>query len=227
MKARDIMSTQVVTVGEESTVHEMAALMIEKHISGLPVVAADGRLLGMVSEGDLMRRPEIGTDKHRTRWLSFFTGANEQAREFTKSHALHARDIMSRPVIHVAGDAPLEQIVQLMEKHAIKRLPVTKDGKLVGLVTRADVLRVLATNVATAIPAPPASDAAIRDAMNKVLAEEDWARSAMVNVIVDEGLVHLWGVIDTEDQRRALHVAAESISGVKGVEDHLTFSLPT
>ena len=227
MKARDIMSTKVVTVGPSTSVRDIAALMVEKHVSGLPVLNGDGTLVGMISEGDLLRRPEIGTEKQRRRWASFFTGADEQAREFTKSHALRAADVMTEQVLHVSEETPLGDIVGLMEKHNIKRLPVLTDGKLVGIVSRVDLLRAFAMSHAEPLPPPAETDAAIRATMNDVLANEEWAMSAMVNVVVSEGVVHLWGVIDSKDQRQALRVAAENIPGVSAVEEHLTFSLPT
>ncbi len=227
MKVRDIMSTKVVTVSPSTTVREIAGLMVEKHVSGLPVLSDSGTLVGMVSEGDLLRRPELGTQKHRRRWVSFFSGVDEQAREFTKTHALRAGDVMTEQVIHVSEQTPLGDVVGLMEKHNIKRLPVLSDGKLVGIVSRADLLRALAARQANPIPPPAESDAAIRAAMNEVLKNEAWAMSAMVNVIVSEGAVHLWGVIDSDDQRQALRVAAENIPGVTAVEEHLSFSLPT
>ncbi len=124
MKARDIMSTKVVTVSPSTSVRDIAGLMVEKHVSGLPVLNDNGTLVGMVSEGDLLRRPEIGTQKHRRRWVSFFSGVDSQAREFTKSHALRAGDVMTEQVIHVSGETPLGDVVGLMEKHNIKRLPV-------------------------------------------------------------------------------------------------------
>ena len=227
MKARDIMSTRVVTVSPETAVRDIAALMIEKHIGGLPVLDDKGSLVGMVCEGDLLRRPEIGTEKHRRRWVSFFTGVDEQARDFSKSHALRAGDVMSMQVVHVSEETPLGDVVGLMEKHNIKRLPVLAHGTLVGIVSRADMLRALAARQAEPMPAPPESDATIRAAMNDVLKHEEWAFSAMVNVIVADGVVHLWGVIDSKEQRQALRVAAESIPGVTAVEEHLSFSLPT
>ncbi|TFH44531.1 MAG: CBS domain-containing protein, partial [Lysobacterales bacterium] len=171
VKARDIMSVKVVTVSPSTPVRELAALMIEKHVSGLPVLNDSGKLVGMVSEGDLLRRPEIDTEKHRRRWASFFTTADEQAREFTKSHALRAADLMTEQVIHVAEETPLGDIVGLMEKHNVKRLPVLSHGKLVGIVSRADLLRALAAHQAKPLPAPADSDAAIRAAMNEVLAK--------------------------------------------------------
>ena len=227
MKARDIMSTKVVTVSPETSVRDIAALMVEKHVSGLPVLNDNGTLVGMISEGDLLRRPELGTEKHRRRWASFFSGADEQAREFTKSHGLRAGDVMTAQVLHVSEDTSLGDVVNLMEKHRIKRLPVLRDGKLVGIVSRVDLLRALAVQQAVTLPPPAEGDAAIRAAMNDVLANQEWAMSAMVNVVVSEGVVHLWGVIDSKDQRQALRVAAENIPGVSAVEEHLTFSLPT
>ena len=227
MKVRDIMSTKVVTVSPSTTVRDIAGLMVEKHVSGLPVLSDSGTLVGIVSEGDLLRRPELGTQKHRRRWVSFFSGVDEQAREFTKTHALRAGDVMTEQVIHVSEQTPLGDVVGLMEKHNIKRLPVLSDGKLVGIVSRADLLRALAARQADPMPPPAESDATIRAAMNDVLKNEEWAMSAMVNVIVSEGAVHLWGVIDSDDQRQALRVAAENIPGVTAVEEHLSFSLPT
>ncbi len=227
MKARDIMSTKVVTVSPSTSVRDIAGLMVEKHVSGLPVLNDNGTLVGMVSEGDLLRRPEIGTQKHRRRWVSFFSGVDSQAREFTKSHALRAGDVMTKQVIHVSEETPLGDVVGLMEKHNIKRLPVLSDGKLMGIVSRADLLRALAARQADPMPPPAESDATIRAAMNDVLKNEEWAMSAMVNVIVSEGVVHLWGVIDSDDQRQALRVAAENIPGVAAIEEHLSFSLPT
>jgi len=221
------MSTKVVTVSPETSVRDIATLMIGKHVSGLPVLNDNGTLVGMVSEGDLLRRPELGTEKHRRRWASFFSGADEQAREFTKSHGLRAGDVMTEQVLHVSEDTSLGDVVNLMEKHNIKRLPVLSDGKLVGIVSRVDLLRALAVQQAVTLPPPAEGDAAIRAAMNDVLANQEWAMSAMVNVIVSDGVMHLWGVIDSKDQSQALRVAAENIPGVKSVEEHLSFSLPT
>jgi CBS domain-containing protein len=227
VKAHDIMSTKVVTVSPATSVREIAALMVEKHVSGVPVLNDNGTLVGMISEGDLLRRPEIGTDKHRRRWASFFTGVDELAREFTKSHGLRASDVMTEQVVHVGQATPLADVVSLMEKHNVKRLPVLSDAKLVGIVSRVDLLRALAVQQAQPLAPPAKSDTAMRATMNEVLATQEWAMSAMVNVIVSDGVMHLWGVIDSNDQRQALRVAAENIPGVTAVEEHLSFSLPT
>ena len=134
---------------------------------------------------------------------------------------------MTKQVLHVSEDTALGDVVNLMEKHNIKRLPVLNERKLVGIVSRVDLLRALALQQATTLSPPAESDAEIRATMNKVLATQEWAMSAMVNVIVSDGVMHLWGVIDSKDQSHALRVAAENIPGVKAVEEHLSFSLPT
>jgi CBS domain-containing protein len=221
------MSIKVVTVSPSTPVRDIAALMVEKRVSGLPVVDNDGKLLGIVSEGDLLHRPEIHTEKRRRRWASFFAGIDEQAREFTKSHGLRAADIMTKQVIHVSEAAPLGDVVELMERHKVKRLPVLANHKLVGIVSRMDLLRALASAQTQPVPPPADTDAAIRAAMHDVLKNEQWAMSAMVNVIVSDGVVNLWGVVDSKDQRQALQVAAEAVPGVKTVENHLSFGLPT
>lgn len=228
MKARDLMSTRVVTVSPDTSVREIAALMVEKHVSGVPVIDENDSLVGMISEGDLLRRPELGTEKHhRRRWLSFFTDAQEEAREFTKTHAMRAEEVMTKSVSYVGEDTSLGDVVSMMEKEDVKRLPVLTDGRVVGIVSRVDLLRTLASRQMEPMSAPPEDDAAIRATMNDVLKNEDWAQSAMVNVIVSDGVVHLWGVIDSKEQRQALRVAAENIPGVKAIEEHLSFSLPT
>ena len=228
MKARDLMSTKVVTVDPDTPVRDIAALMVEKHISGVPVVDEHDSLVGIISEGDLLRRPELGTERpHRRRWLSFFTDAQEQAREFTKTHALRAEEVMTKSVVFIDEDTSLGEVVSKMEKRNVKRLPVMSDGRLVGIVSRVDMLRALAARQAEPVPPPPESDAAIRATLNDVLRHEDWAQSAMVNIIVSDGVVHLWGVIDSNAQRDALRVAAENIPGVTAVEEHLTLSMIT
>lgn len=228
MKVTDIMSANVASVAPDTSVREVAALMVQRHISGVPVVDDDGYVLGVVSEGDLIRRPEMGTDKPLSRWVSLLTGQEKKARDFVKTHGLHAEEVMSHPPVTISGDADLNEAAARMGKNRVKRLPVV-DGndKLIGMLTRADMVRALAAAPEFKLAAPPPSDRAIRDALNKILREEDWAASAMINVIVTDGTVQLWGVVDNEDQRKALHVAAEGIDGVRAVEDHLGTAIPT
>ena len=229
MQARDVMSTTVATIKPDTTVGVIVALLLERRISGLPVLDDNGRVVGVVSEGDLLHRKETDTERHRGRWLSLWSGTEELARDYVKSHGLFARDIMSRPAITIAEGAALGDVVNILESRRIKRVPVVRDGKLVGIVTRADLLRGLATqNLArgmaapsAAQPASQAADRAVRDQLLRTMKRADWTSATHVNVIVTDGVVHLWGLVNSGEERRALHVAAENVDGVTGVEDHL------
>jgi len=223
MKAADIMVTNVVSVGPDASVREIASLMLERRISGVPVIDASGRVLGIVSEGDLIRRPELGTDKGATGWLSVFLSEDERARDFIKTHGLKAHEVMSHPAICVAPEAPLADVVRLLERHRVKRLPVVAHGKLTGLVTRADLLRALVTR--QAIPPVAPGDREIRDRIEAILRSEEWASSAFVNVQVSEGVVHLWGAVNSIEQREALVLAVRGTPGVREVQQHLSRTL--
>lgn len=226
MKASDIMTTNVASVTADTPVSEVASMMIERNISGVPVVDADNRVIGIISEGDLIPRVESGAARHRSWWLSLFTSTEDRAKDFVKTHGKRARDVMTASVNTVSAGVPVAEIARILEKERVKRLPVVEGGKLVGVVSRADLLRAMAASEAS-LPAPPAGDRAIREALLEVLRSEGWAASAVVNVIVTDGVVHLWGLVETEQQRKAIIVAAEEISGVVGVEDHLGRELPT
>lgn len=224
MNAGDIMMKDVVSVGPETPVREIAKLMLERRISGVPVVDGEGRVLGIVSEGDLIRRPEIETDHAPTGWLSMFLSDEERARDFVKSHGRKAREVMTQPAIGVAPDTPLPDVVRLMERHRIKRLMVVDQGKLAGLVTRADMLRAMVAHR----DASPASsnDRELRERIDSILRGEDWASSAYVNVTVENGVAHLWGTVESSSQREALILAVRSVPGVKEVQPHLGRSMP-
>ena len=219
MNASDIMTKDVISVGPETPVREIAKLMLERRISGVPVVDGEQRVLGIVSEGDLIRRPEIATDHAPTGWLSMFLSDEERARDFVKSHGRKAREVMTQPAIGVAPDTPLPEVVRLMERHRIKRLMVVDHGKLAGLVTRADMLRAM---VAYQDISPAASsDRDLRERIDSILRGEDWAASAYVNVTVENGVAHLWGTVESASQREALILAVRSVPGVTGVQPHL------
>ncbi|MDH3319989.1 MAG: CBS domain-containing protein [Betaproteobacteria bacterium] len=224
MKAADIMVKDVVTVGPETPVREAASIMLERHISGLPVVDGSGRLLGIVSEGDLIRRPEIETDPPKSGWLRLFLSDESRARDFVKHHGRLAREIMTQPAISVAADAPLTEVVRLMERHRVKRIPVVERGKLVGLVTRADLLRAL---VARQAAAPiEVQDEELRMRIDSMLRDEDWAATAVVYVQVEKGVAQLWGTVESAEQREALLLAVRGVPGVKDVQPHLGHALP-
>jgi len=218
MRAQDVMTTHVITVTPETTVLDAARLFIEHRISGAPVVDADGNVVGVLSEGDLLRRVEIGTDSaRRTSWLDFFTDSNALA--YVKSHAQRVDDVMSRDVISVDVDTSLQDIAALLESRGIKRVPVLRDHKLAGIVSRANLLQAIASSAAGATPPVSASDREIREQLMKELEGRPWAFAGR-NVVVSDGVVHLWGVFRSMEAVQAVRVAAERIPGVRDVQDH-------
>ena len=224
MKAEDVMVRNVVCAGPEDLVRDVAARMLEGRYSGLPVVDADGRVLGIISESDLIRRPEIETDHAKRGWLYVFLSSNSGARDFVKSHGRLAREVMTQPAICVDSQAPLAEVVRLMERHRIRRMPVLGGGKhgggtLVGLLTRADLLRAVVQR--QAMPAPAQSDEQLRAGIASLLREEAWAASAFVHAQVEQGVAQLWGTVESADQREALILAVSSLPGVKEVRAHL------
>lgn len=224
MNVGDIMVRDVVAVGPETAVREVATLMLERRISGVPVVDAERRVLGIVSEGDLIRRPEIETDHARRGWLGIFVSAEDRARDFVKSHGRKAGEIMTRPAICVAPGTPLTEVVRLMERSRVKRLVVVEDGKLAGLVTRADLVRALVAHRDVALAA--SSDKAVCERIEQMLRDEDWADGAYVHVLVEKAVAHLWGTVESAAQREALIVAVRGVPGVKDVAPHLGRSMP-
>jgi len=224
MKVADIMVKKVISVGPDATVREVASLMLERRISGVPVVNDARRVLGVVSEGDLIRRPEIETDRVKAGWLRLFLSDEERARDFVKSHGRRAREVMTQPAICVTPDTQLAVVVQLMERHRIKRLPVLEHDQLAGLVTRADLLRAL---VARQAAAPvELNDEELRRRIVSMLRGEDWAASAVVHIQVESGVAQLWGTVESEEQREAFLVAVRGVPGVKDVQPHLGRVLP-
>lgn len=220
MKARDVMTPGVITVSPDTKVPEIAALLLERRISAVAVVGSDGKVAGVVSESDLMRRPELGTDRPRSRWLTFMLSPEDSERDFIKTHGLHAREVMTSPAVSVTPEASLAEVVKLMGRRSIKRVLVLEGGKLVGIVTRTDLLRALHARGELSTAAVPPDDNAVRQAILRVLAEADWSDRAIVNVQVSDGQVELWGAIDCEEQREAIRVAVEGVPGVRGITEH-------
>ncbi len=226
MKAADVMTARLITIRPTATVGEAARLMLQDGISGLPVVDAAGRLVGIVTEGDLLRRTETGTERHRPRWLEFLVGPGRLAEEYVRSHSRKVQEVMTSDVVTIGPETPLEEVVKLMERHRIKRLPVIEGDRLVGIVSRADLLHALAQLAPTA-PSTTPSDAEIRRRLLAEIDREPWAPRSSVNAIVQDGVVHLHGAIADERERKALCVLAENIPGVKEVRDHLVWVEPT
>jgi CBS domain-containing protein len=221
MQAKDVMTTKVVTVAPDTRVEQIAALLLERRISGVPVVDADGRLVGIVTEGDLMRRPEIGTERHRGWWLRLFGDERDRAAEYARAHGSRAERVMTRNVVTVTEETPLGEIARLLEEHRIKRVPVVRDGMLVGIVSRANLLHALAARPAPTPPERWMDDRALRDEVVRALDDASLATHGPLNVIVTNGVVELWGLVESDEERRALRVVAENVRGVVAVKDNL------
>src|SRR4051794_2040228 len=224
MRAHQIMTRPVFTVLPDATILEAANLMLRRHISGLPVVDAAGKLVGIVSEGDLIRRSEIGTQRKRNPLLRFILGPGQAAVDFVHEHGCKIAEIMTHDPVTITESTPLETIVSLMEKNKLKRLPVMRGENLVGIVSRANLLQAVAS-LAREIPDPTADDDHIRDRIINALGRNSWCPQGLT-VIVRDGIVHLGGIITDERSRQAAIVGAETISGVKKVHDHLCWVDP-
>jgi CBS domain-containing protein len=225
MIVADVMTRNCITVAPEATVEDAVNLMLSRHISGLFVVDSKGDLAGVVTEGDLLRRDELGTQRSRPWWLRLLASPARQAADFTKANARHVRDVMTEDVLSIQQDAPLEEVVGLMEKNRIKRLPVTANGKVVGVVSRADLLRALIGRMRNAEPLAT-DDRSIRTSVMDRLEAQPWAPMTTLNVTVANGVVDLWGTITNEQERRGIRVIAENTAGVKTVNDHLVYIEP-
>jgi CBS domain-containing protein len=220
MKASDVMVRDVITVSPETSVDAAVKLLAEHDVSALPVIGADGNLVGILSEADLIHRAEIGTEKHRPWWLESLTAASTLAAEFTKSHGQKVGEIMTSHVVSVSEDASLGEIAALFERKRIKRVPVVKDGKLVGIVSRSNLIQALASHIHPSEEHED-SDRSIRLELLSRMQEQDWTDFGSRNVIVTNGVVHLWGLVGSEQERTALIALAETVPGVVRVADEM------
>jgi CBS domain-containing protein len=225
MIVADVMTRHVLSVAPDATVEDAAKMMLARGISGLFVVDAKGDLAGVVTEGDLLRRDELGTERNRPWWLRLLVSPGRQAADFTRTHGRRVRDVMTEEVISVASDANLEAVVDTMEKHRIKRVPVTEGGRVIGVVSRSDLLRALVGRAREEAPTDT-DDRSIRASILDALDNASWAPMTTLNVTVAEGVVDVWGTITNDDERRAICVIAENTPGVKGVHDHLVYVEP-
>jgi CBS domain-containing protein len=213
------MTRPVITVTPETTIVDAANLMLQRHVSGLPVVDGGGKLVGVVSEGDFIRRSEIGTGRRRGRWLRFILGPGKSASDFVHEHGHKVGEVMTKSPLTITEDTALQEIVALMEKNNVKRLPVVRGDEMVGIVSRANLLQAVAS-LARQVPDPTADDDHIRNRVIDALEKNDWCPFGL-SVIVRDGIVHLSGVITEERARQAAVVAAEDVEGVTKVHDHL------
>jgi CBS domain-containing protein len=221
MKANDVMTHCLVSIAPEVPILQAIARMISHQVSGMPVISAEGQLVGMVTEGDFLRRVETHTEAPRRRWLELLLGAGDRADEYTRSHGHTVHDVMSRNVVTVSKETPLSEVVRLMEEHGIKRIPVIDDGRVVGIVSRADLMSALGQCLSKSKKAS-ATDESIRQRILTEMRRQTWCPVHSLRIAVRKGVVDLKGTIFDERQRRALRVLVESVEGVKGVRDDLT-----
>lgn len=221
MRAIDVMTSEVITVDADTSVQAAAKLMAEHGISALPVIDRCNRVAGIVSEGDLLHRAETGTERRRSWWLEMMTSTNRLAEDYIQSHGSKVKDVMTRDVLSVTEKTPVADIAVLLETNRIKRVPVLRDGKLVGIVSRANLVRALAMTVGAALGGSAADDQAIRARLLAELKAQRWAEVSPANITVKDGVVHLWSSYLSDQERRALIIAAENTPGVRRVEDHM------
>ena len=225
MRAGDVMSSRIISIAPEATVLQAIELMLDNRISGLPVIDGTGALVGILTEGDFMRRTEMGTERKPARWLQLLVGPDRLAGDYVRSHGRKVEEVMTRDPITVSEDTPLDEVVRIMERQRIKRLPVMRKETVVGIISRANLLHALAS-MSRNLPAAAKSDADIRQRLADELARQPWAPIALIDLVVKNGVVELWGNITKLEQEEALKVCAENIPGVKSVVSHLTWVEP-
>jgi CBS domain-containing protein len=219
MKARDVMTAKVLSVTPNTSVKQIAWYLLEHQISAVPVIDDKGTLLGIVSEGDLQRRPETGTVKKRAWWLQLLASADDQAREYKKTHGLAAADVMTRNVAVVTENTDLADVAELLERRRIKRVPVVREGKVTGVVSRSNLLRAFA--LAPAAASTPRSDRELRETIEKKLRDSSWASTVFLNVAVENSAVEISGLVESKDQSDAVRVLVENVPGVRAVKNAL------
>ncbi|MCB1522414.1 MAG: CBS domain-containing protein [Hyphomicrobiaceae bacterium] len=226
MRAKDIMTTNLVTVGPEATVADVAKLLLDRHISGVPVVDADQRILGILSEGDLLRRVENDTAARHSWWLAKLLSGRDKAADYVKAHGRKVSEIMTRNVLTIGEDATLSEIAQVLEQNRIKRVPVVEAGKLVGIVSRANLVQAIASSDRQSRGSTSADDGKIREELTRELTKEAGLTKGQINVIVENGKVQMWGLVNTQGEKAAAQVAAENVPGVTSIENHLALVPP-
>jgi CBS domain-containing protein len=224
MKASDVMTRKVLTVGPETSVANAIQMMLDNNVSGLPVLD-NGKVVGILTEGDLLRRGETGTERHRPRWLEILMGPGRMAGEYVRAHGRRVKELMTADLVSVGGDTPLDEVVGLMERRRIKRVPVIEGEALVGVVSRLDLLRALLRAI-EAQHSEDGSDDEIHEQILAELAKAAWVPRDGFSIAVKDGVVDLNGVILEEKEREALRVVAENVPGVKAVVDHLVWIEP-
>ena len=220
MRAKHVMTYPVITATADQTVREVALILSKRHISAVPIVDGSGKLIGLVSEGDLIRRFEIGTQRRRSWWLSIFASNAQLAEEYARAHASKVQDVMTQDVITVAPATQLSEIARIFERNRIKRVPVLDEGKLVGIVTRANLVQAIAS--APQEKRPPLEDEELRDKILKHLGKQAWVNPGMLNVTVESATINLWGMVSSESERNAMRIAVEAIADGKTINNNVS-----
>lgn len=223
MNAVDVMVHEVVTVGPDDDVSKAVQLLVDHDISALPVVDEERRVIGILSEADLIHREKLGTERHRAWWLEAITPASVLALDYSKSHGRKVAEVMTENVISASEETPLSELAQLLEKHRIKRVPILRDRKLVGIVSRSNLIQALAS-VPSQSNQELSADRGIRSAILARLAQQPWTDFGARNVVVSNGVVHLWGLVGSPEEHKALVALAESVPGVREVSDEMIAS---
>jgi len=228
MFAKDIMTLNVITVGPDMPISDVAKLLIERRISAVPVIDNDNSLIGIVSEGDLVHRIRGDHELPRSWWLSLIGDPNDEPQEYIRSHGKTAKDVMTKDVVAISEFTSIAEIAETLETKKIKRVPVVDDGKLVGIVSRANIIQALVAQKDASMPKTIASDQDIRETLMKEFNNHTWASNATLNIVVNDGVVRYWGFVESETAKDALTLAAENVPGVKAVESNLGISaVPT
>jgi CBS domain-containing protein len=225
MRVKDVMTPKIICIGADEPVLKAARLMLQNRISGLPVLDKEGELVGIVTEGDFLRRGELGTQRQRPKWLEFIVGPGKLAQEYVHTSGRKVEEIMTFDPWTISEDETLEAVVEMMERHHIKRIPVTRGGRMVGIISRANLMHALASIARDDnTVAPVGGDTAIRNNILAAIERQNWAPH--INVIVKNGVAELYGIITDDRERQGLIVAAENVAGVKQVQDHLVWVEP-
>lgn len=220
MKASEIMTRRVISIEPEATIVQAIKLMLKNHLSGLPVIDRSGKLVGIITEGDFLHRREIGTEIKRNAWFDVIFGSEQSAHDYMRAHAHTVADLMTRPPITVDGDMSLDKVVHLMERHRIKRLPVERKGKVVGIISRANLMRALAS-IHRGSSETSRNDQEIRKRIVADIEKQNWAYGTDIMVLVRDGVVDLCGTLNDSSQRGALKALVREKSGVRKLYDHL------
>jgi CBS domain-containing protein len=225
MKAQEIMTRDVITVRPDTLVRDIAALMVEKHISGVPVVTDNGKLIGMVSQSDLLHRAEVGTERKHKWWFRIFADSSALAREYAKAHGLKAHDIMSRYVVSVGDDAELRDVADILDKRRIKRVPVVQKERVVGIITRGDLVCAL-SQVQVSKAGKTIDNAVLHKTLHDRIQSQSWINDNCISLTVNDGVIELSGFVERADQHTALRVLVEETEGVNRVDDRISVGFP-